>query len=61
MPLLRKVSRQDLDRVLDAFEKDIPFIKTNAQVLIVGTLAYSRQLCHIPKDPEFFLCHSSIR
>jgi len=27
-------SSQDLDRILDAFEKDIPFIKTNAQAML---------------------------
>jgi len=37
-------SSQDLDRILDAFEKDIPFIKTNAQV----TLAIERLRSKIP-------------
>jgi len=37
-------SSQDLDRILDAFEKDIPFIKTDAQV----TLAIERLRSKIP-------------
>merc|ERR1719187_1591834 len=37
-------SSQDLDRVLDAFERDIPYIKTNAQV----TLAIERLRSKIP-------------
>merc|ERR1712240_180210 len=37
-------SSQDLDRILDAFERDIPYIKTNAQV----TLAIERLRSKIP-------------
>jgi len=37
-------SSQDLDRILDAFEKDIPYIKTSAQV----TLAIERLRSKIP-------------